>query len=185
MSLLKNKQRGKKDTLNCPVSTRLSKSEYEKFEQLCENTGYKMSEALRMLIVNELNTSGKQNVYDTKRLQYVNDTFVDKSIQNDTNGKQSVNESIQNENKSIQDDDGKVIVGDQVFEKKKTTSGRKGRFSLNRWKVDNRVPCPICEEWVSAANFSRHAKDIHKSNTKAIFDNLEEKADELVRTLKD
>jgi antitoxin component of RelBE/YafQ-DinJ toxin-antitoxin module len=44
------------------------------------------------------------------------------------------------------------------------------RFTTKPWQVEGDLPCPICGQWVSSSNFSRHSKQ-HGTNTHAIFTN--------------
>lgn len=57
-----------------------------------------------------------------------------------------------------------------VDKPKQTTKGNTERFTTKPWQVDGELPCPLCEQWFSASNFSRHAKQ-HGTNAHAIFTN--------------
>ncbi|MGE7219656.1 hypothetical protein ACQKJC_24780 [Priestia koreensis] len=130
-----------------PVTTRLTKGEFEAFTTLCNETGFSVAEALRLLIQKELS--------DTSDTVYKND---DKMLQNvyeiDDKPQQNVYKRIRTGNSS-------------------------SRFTTNKWKMNNELPCPICESWISAANFSRHAKQ-HEMTTAEIFTIHKEKADEML-----
>jgi antitoxin component of RelBE/YafQ-DinJ toxin-antitoxin module len=65
--------------------------------------------------------------------------------------------------------EGKKIV---VTEEQKE-SYAKSRFTLTKWKREDMVPCPICKEWKSASNFSRHAKETHNLSSEEMFTNEE------------
>ncbi|PFQ72492.1 hypothetical protein COK11_27490, partial [Priestia megaterium] len=59
------------------------------------------------------------------------------------------------------------------------------RFTVKQWVVNDKLPCPICEEWKTAGNFLRHAKT-HGMTTEQIFTNEEyrEKIELMVAELK-
>ena len=64
------------------VSTRLTEKEFEAFSKLCEETGYSLSEAMRLLIQQEISE--------------VNEQVKTKSIQSYTENIQSSSKSIPN-----------------------------------------------------------------------------------------
>jgi hypothetical protein len=152
MSLLRKKSKKvEKDPRIQSISTRLTKQEYDEFLKLCEDTGYSVSEGLRLLIQQEIKTKDDE-VY-TKRLQTSTERLQmnTERLQMNTQRKQTFTN---------------VNIG--------------SRFTTNEWKIGNELPCPICEQWMSAANFSRHAKS-HELTTKEIFTKHAEKATQLYK----
>lgn len=72
-------------------------------------------------------------------------------------------------------------------EKTKNTSPKKprkissgGRFLTTEWKVNDQLPCPLCNEWLSASNFKRHAETTHNLTTEEVFTQYKEQADQMV-----
>ncbi|PEM64434.1 hypothetical protein [Bacillus toyonensis] len=56
-----------------------------------------------------------------------------------------------------------------------------GRFLTTEYQVDGDLPCPICGEWKSSTNFSRHVKVTHNKTTQEIFTENHEKAISMVK----
>ncbi|WP_404315505.1 hypothetical protein [Bacillus lumedeiriae] len=56
------------------------------------------------------------------------------------------------------------------------------RFEVKRWLVNGELPCPECNQWVSASNFARHAKQ-HDTTTQKIFtdERYMEKINEMIQ----
>lgn len=77
-----------------------------------------------------------------------------------------------------------VVVTNTIEEKPKPIkrTANTTRFTTKPWVVDGDLPCPICGQWVSASNFSRHAKQ-HGTNTHAVFtnDGHLEKVNEMIK----
>ena len=157
-----------------PVSTRLTDHEFQEFSKLCSETGYSISEAMRILIQQEIKTSDDQ-LYTNR-------------IHENTESKQ-----INTENKLVNtySSSTSTIVSkpSTIVSKPSTTvngtirTGTAQRFTTTEWNVDDYLPCPICEGWVSSSNFSRHAKG-HGVTTQEIFTKHKAKADEMVRIRK-
>ncbi|PEL23438.1 hypothetical protein CN624_21295 [Bacillus toyonensis] len=59
---------------------------------------------------------------------------------------------------------------------KKKPSSNPGRFLTTEYQVNGDLPCPICGEWKSSTNFSRHVKVTHNKTTQEIFTENHEKA---------
>jgi antitoxin component of RelBE/YafQ-DinJ toxin-antitoxin module len=150
-----------------PVSTRLTDHEFQEFSKLCSETGYSISEALRILIQQEIKTSDDQ-LYTNR-------------IHENTESKQ-----INTESKLVNTYSSSTST---IVSKPSTTvnrtirTGTAQRFTTTEWNVDDYLPCPICGGWVSSSNFSRHAKG-HGVTTQEIFTKHKAKADEMVRIRK-
>jgi hypothetical protein len=172
MSLLKKMSRKTtKEKQNKPVSTRLTDSEFDAFTKLCDDTGYSISEALRLLIQQEI--KGVDDQSDTKSLQKYS-----KSIESSTNNIES--STIKDESSPVVKTPNQPSVQPSTTVNKHKKKPSSGRFSTTKWKIDNFLPCPICNTWVSASNFSRHAKE-HNSTTEEVFTKHKDKADQMAK----
>lgn len=60
-----------------------------------------------------------------------------------------------------------------------------GRFTVNPWDVQGRVPCPICENWHNRSNYSRHARTAHDMSSQELIEGNKEKADAMVKQARD
>lgn len=47
------------------------------------------------------------------------------------------------------------------------------RWTSNNYEFKNELPCPLCDQWYSRANFARHAKN-HNTTIKEFLKNNEE-----------
>lgn len=85
----------------------------------------------------------------------------------------------------IADEDIQTVVEENTKEKRTTSEANTKRFTLKDWVVDGELPCPLCNQWVTYANFSRHAKQ-HGSNSHEIFTNEEnlKRVNEMIEDLK-
>lgn len=157
MSVLKKLSRKKEDEPKVqPVSTRLTEKEYNRFADLCEKTGYSISEAVRLLIQKEIESDDDERIHrNTERIQ-----DADERIPKEATPSASVIKRYTPVNHSI----------------------RSGRFTTTEWLVEDKLPCPLCLSWVSASNFSRHAKQ-HGMTTKEIFTIYKDKADAMVENI--
>ncbi len=119
---------------------RLPESVYERFRQCCEGLGLSMSEAGYLLIKEELEDS----LYNAN---------IDEIA--------ATTQRIQN-----------PIHYEKTLYTKENTA-RSPSFST-RWtsidyEIENELPCPLCHQWYSKANFSRHAKN-HSTTTKELLE---------------
>ncbi|MFP8644893.1 hypothetical protein ACLHWY_25430 [Priestia aryabhattai] len=133
---------------------RLPESIYDRFRQRCEELGLSMSEAGYLLI--------KEEVEDVLYNPYTNE--VGATIE-------PLSLPIQKEHHS-------------------TTKGTLGKpfLSSTRWtstpyEVENELPCPLCNQWYSKANFSRHAKK-HDITTREILESHEEIVNQMIQSRK-
>jgi antitoxin component of RelBE/YafQ-DinJ toxin-antitoxin module len=140
-----------------PVSTRLTENEFKMFYKLCEDTGYSISEALRVLVKKEINE--EEDVLFSSRIQKNTDRI-------------QMSTTVYNPSTNVN------IPSTTVYKKPIRTGA--ARFTTGEWNVDNFLPCPLCNTWVSAANFSRHAKG-HEMTSQEIFEKYKEKADKMVQ----
>lgn len=147
-----------------PVSTRLTDHEFQEFSRLCEETGYSISEALRILVQQEIKTD--------------DDQMYTKSMQINTYSKQINTESKPENTYSISTSTIESRPSTKVNRTIRTATAH--RFTTTDWNVDGYLPCPVCGGWVSSSNFSRHANG-HDMTTQEIFTKHKAKADEMVK----
>lgn len=69
-----------------------------------------------------------------------------------------------------------VMIGE--VEKKKRISGR---FTVDRWLIDDHLPCPLCQKWYNRKNYSRHAKTVHNMTTEELLTRYTKEADKMKR----
>lgn len=155
MGLLEKNKKEKKENKNVVLPTRLTQDEYDKFSELCQSTGHTMSEAVRMLIQNELNPS--KPAPQKQQVERVEVPTYDVPLP-------PVETVSKPKPRSYTPSSGELL-----------------RFTTEKWKIGNFLPCPICMEWASASNFSRHAKTTHNMTTKELFNTHQETADQMVK----
>lgn len=133
-------RRGKEKTE--VLTARLPQSLYSDFKVHCDELGLSISEAVYLLVEHEMN--GLESAYS------------------------EVATTAEKPNEYKKNDD-VVVANTNVVKKvtKRSTSNTK-RFTTKQWQVDDRLPCPICDKWELAKNYSRHAKS-HEMTTKDIF----------------
>lgn len=158
MGILESNKRDGKSNKNVVITSRLTSKEYEKFKEVCDATGYSIAEAVRLLVVSELNP--KQRPAPT----YASPAVTRPVEPVSTRGVET--EAIQ-----------KVYTPAT----RPVSTGGFAKFTTERWKVNEFLPCPICNEWHSATNFSRHAKKVHSLSTKDIFTAHKDEADAMVK----
>lgn len=129
------------------LTARIPESLYKNFKDYCDNLGLSMSQAVYLLVKREM-TAIETETQDDESELYTN--------------VYKVNDDDDKTNHSV------VCSNTNVY--KSTTKSTTLRFTTKRWQVNGELPCPICGEWASSSNFSRHAKQ-HGSNTHSIFTN--------------
>lgn len=143
MGYLDQFARNKRDKEKSEVLTaRLPKNLYDAFKGRCEELGLSISEAVYLLVEQEI--EGIQANKNT--IVHSNDESVICEVYNENEHEtKPITEEKQNDSK--------------VYTK---------RFITKQWQVESKLPCPVCDKWVVANNFSKHAKT-HGSTTVAIF----------------
>lgn len=129
------------------LTARLPKSLYKDFKRYCDELGLSISEAVFLLVEREMKEAPPQQ-----------------EPPKETNG--NLKHLHKNNDNRIDD-----VVTTNTIEYKPKTPKRQGtttRFTTKKWVIEGELPCPICRQWVSASNFSRHAKQ-HNTITKDIF----------------
>lgn len=129
---------------------RMPESIYNQFRERCEDLGLSMSEAGYLLIKEEI----ESDVYTS----YTNEVAVT------TNSLQT----------PIQKEDAPTtkVVGQK-------TSLPSTRWTAASYEIENELPCPLCNQWYSKANFSRHAKN-HNFTTREILESHQEIINQMI-----
>ncbi|MCU5003882.1 hypothetical protein OCD70_28065 [Bacillus tropicus] len=145
------------------LTARLPHSLYEDFKTYCDELGLSISESVCLLVEREM--SGSDNAFNevATTKEYINNTDSSED-EVKTNTKPTTN-----------------VVKKNTNENNSNTK----RFTVKQWVVNDKLPCPICEEWKTAGNFLRHAKT-HGMTTEQVFTNEEyrEKIELMVAELK-
>jgi len=133
---------------------RLPESIYIQFQQRCEELGLSMSEAGYLLI--------KEETEDVLYNTYTNEVAA-------------TTEPLQ------------VPIQKGDYSTTKVTT-RKPFVPSTRWtstpyEVENELPCPLCHQWYSKANFSRHAKQ-HHLTTREMLESHEEIVHQMIQDRK-
>lgn len=165
MSLLEN-HKGSKIKITGYLGARVPAQLEKDFKQYCDNLKITVADALRLLVENELNSSGQKNPAGApvaeKGGQLVGtkaDTLIiDEYATADKAARPSM----------------PLPAGPQT-----KTNNIGGRFTVKQWQRNGLLPCPICGEWKSHANFARHAKTEHNSTTKELFQQHASRADQM------
>ncbi|MGF9893276.1 hypothetical protein ABEX78_32100 [Priestia megaterium] len=134
---------------------RMPESIYNQFRERCEDLGLSMSEAGYLLIKEEI----ESDVYTS----YTNEVAVT------TNSLQT----------PIQTEDAPTtkVVG-------RKTSLPSTRWTSASYEIENELPCPLCNQWYSKANFSRHVKN-HNFTTREILESHQEIINQMIEHRKD
>lgn len=144
------------------LTARLPESLYGDFKGYCDDLGLSISEAVCLLVEREMVTlQGESETALAIEYKTSDDVFTTNTDEH---------------NEIVKSNTDKHKVNTNVVKKHANTSkANTKRFTTKPFEVNNKLPCPICGEWKSASNFSRHAKDEHGSTTEDIFTNEEYK----------
>jgi hypothetical protein len=166
MGILESNKRNGRSNKGVVVTSRLTSDEHEKFKAICDATGYSISEAIRLLVVAELSPKQRHAAKPVSATK-------SNPVHSDFNYEAPVN--------AVASEKPDVPVERKSYNPISKPIHRVGsaKFVTERWKVNESLPCPICREWHSATNFSRHAKKVHGMTTKDIFTDFEKEADEM------
>ena len=159
-----------------PITTRVTNEEYTSFDNLCKENGYTLSEGLRLLVKQELNSLDQDVAESTET--YSAPRRAPQAARRRTATKVNTPHSIPVKvvaSKAPTDPD-----GPKVIEKKQ---GRK-RFVSIPWRIEDDLPCPLCDLWISASNYARHARSFHESTTETLLTTFEAKANQMVEDRK-
>ncbi|MCI2255599.1 hypothetical protein L2D08_14595 [Domibacillus sp. PGB-M46] len=157
MSYLEQFARNKRRKESSTVLTaRLPDSLYDDFKERCDELGLSISEAIYLLVEREITADQKAA---KEAASYISE-HIQKGEEAATNTKPVIEHTVKMKLNTKQ-------------------------FTVKQWKVDKELPCPVCNSWSNATNFSRHAKK-HNTTTQAIFTNEEyiKKANNMVQQRK-
>lgn len=162
MSILKKYARPSSKTLTEKYTTRISKEVSEQFEKWCKEFNLSPSEAIRLLIEEEM-----------KRLRYESETKRDSMTTYD-------------DLTTTNDYESRPRTTNVVKRQRTSTTG--GRFSSNPWKINDELPCHFCGTWSKAANFKRdHIDKLGHgdcSSSEEFFNRYKEELDRMVEKRK-
>ncbi|MFK2825211.1 hypothetical protein QYG89_05870 [Bacillus sp. B190/17] len=149
----RNKRRKEKTEV---LTARLPESLYSEFKSHCDELGLSISEAVCLLVEREIrDTEGVEEEDEEKKVSAQSSmVHTDKHKRMDSDY-----ESDESELKMYTN-----------------------RFTIKQWLINGELPCPECNQWVSASNFARHAKQ-HNSTTPKIFtdERYKEKINEMIQ----
>lgn len=133
MSNLRKYRRPSAENLTRQYATKLPDQLADEFEQWCRELNITPSEALRLLVVEEMAA--------VKRMK---DTQSYPEITNDTEKYPAATLEITS-----------VISREPKPRPKRPASGSLGRLTTTQWEIDGFLPCPVCRKWGAAKNFKR------------------------------
>jgi antitoxin component of RelBE/YafQ-DinJ toxin-antitoxin module len=137
------------------LTARLPKSLYSEFKTYCDELGLSISEAVCLLVEREMaGTIGAANEVATTKEYIKKDDVVEANTETNTKVVEKRKDVVKQNTRRINSDT--------------------KRFTTKQWKIDDRLPCPICGKWEIAKNYSRHAKT-HEMTTQEIFTSEEYK----------
>lgn len=157
--------KGKTETITSRVPTELHKE----FSEHCDRLGLSLSEAVYLLIKQEM-TENEGIQKNTKEIH--NESVVGKNIHNQ---QADLVDDEAPEREEIYDD---VYIKNTKVNKRKTAKPAP-RSLKKQFELDGKVPCPICNNWQSSSNFSRHTKIYHDKTTEEVFEEHKVKATEM------
>ena len=129
-------------TRSKPLTTKLSDEEYQDFLRYIKSLGLTSSEAIRFLILEEL--CNAEQPHDNQMFTNVGPRY-DKSTPSDASEKP------------------------QTLHKKTKVNPRKAAVYLKQFKVNGKLPCPVCRTWTSAAHFKQRHAGKHAGMSSAEF----------------
>lgn len=144
------------------LTARLPESLYNEFQSYCDELGLSISEAVNLLVDREIsgNNGRNESVAPSKKAE-VKTKKDEKNTSED-----GLNTTVFKVNT---DDD--IDESNRIKTTAKKTQATSNRFTTNQWKIDGTLPCPICNEWRDARNFSRHVKSHDYKSTEALLTN--------------
>jgi antitoxin component of RelBE/YafQ-DinJ toxin-antitoxin module len=142
------------------LSVRVPEDLYNSFRDYCDELGLSVSEAVNLLIEREVTESNAKN------------------YKRSANDEIATTSEVQ-EPSSVLHHHAKPLTSSYKPVERKATMNTNGRFTYKSWEVEHFLPCPLCKDWVSSSNFSRHAKQHHDLTTQEIFTEFKDIADEM------
>ena len=104
-----------------------------------------------------------------------------------------INKQIKNNNDDEKENDSKInhiTIQDEIIisaenesstEKENDSAENKKRFKVTQYTIDKKIPCPICNKWLSSSNFSKHAKTHGYKDTENLYNEHIEKVKEMYK----
>jgi hypothetical protein len=163
------------------ITTKVTEKEYREFIELAARCNLTPSEALRSLIIEELDMVHERIPSDPRRsaldtMRYLSVSIDPVQQPSDTPQIQTVNPQTHTEtkvNKSISE----RTSGGSL--RPRRSSGK--RFIVAPYDIGGRVPCPICETWVTRSNVSRHMRELHNgASTEDVYKQYADKLNEMM-----
>lgn len=165
MSLLEANKRSEKTNKTVVATSRITEKEYKDFKELCDRTGFSVSEAIRVLIQGELNPETPKRAEKPAQRKPAPVVAPVVAVENTEEASPEYS----------------TPAPKSFNPKSRPIRSNFGRFTTEKWKVENFLPCPICNTWVSSSNFSRHVKTNHNNMTsEELFTQYEAEADQMV-----
>jgi len=145
------KKRKKEETT--VITARIPNSKYELFKKYCDDLGLSINEAINLLVNEEL----KEADIIIKNEADVNQISIDDVIEKSEYEEEKVNTKV-NTKPNI-----KVNT-------KPNTTVKKERFIYEPYmNHENKVPCPICEKFISKTNYVKHASKMHEMSSEEVL----------------
>lgn len=175
MAYLKQFSRNRRSKENTKVLTaRLPESLYDEFQKYCDSLGISLSEAIYLLVEKEVGSIQNETRSLPEKTNNNDDEHKTNTDEYKINTKTGeTNTFSRNDTIKVNSNSGKTNTGNS----KKSTK----KFVVKPFVIDKKLPCPICDDWYSHSNFSRHA-DKHKMSTEELFTEYKEKVQEMVKS---
>lgn len=140
------------------LTARLPQSVYAGFKDHCESRGLTVSEGIYLLV--------------TKELDDVSSNVNTKEQQPDSNEEEKQHTGVIR----------KITRDSAMFTE--VLNMRDQDIQRKSFEVDGVIPCPLCEKWIAASNFTKHAKRAHElSSLELLVSNKEKAVDMMIKRL--
>lgn len=151
---------------NVTTTVKLPEETFYTLRNYCDNLGITLTEAIYLLVERELKEAGSNNIQQHTKYKEINHEIA-ATIQPNTEYEEEHTPHIQ-----------------QNTTKRSSSTSSSIRFNTTEYVINEELPCPICEKWVSRGNYSRHAKG-HDLTTQEIFELHQDKTKEMVQHRKE
>jgi antitoxin component of RelBE/YafQ-DinJ toxin-antitoxin module len=137
------KKRKKEETT--VITARIPNSKYELFKKYCEDLGLSINEAINLLVDAEL----KEADIIIKNEADVNQISIDDVIEDSKDEEEKLNTKVNTKTNTIE---------------------KKERFVYEPYmNHENKVPCPICEKFISKTNYVKHSGKMHEMTAEEVL----------------